>query len=135
MGIIAKLQFATVPMTNSMYKLEQSDFFSQWTGGKTKILQRFFFNIFEISAKVKKPIKYYSTLRIVLHRYLSRSWYDEVIYNFHYFTAVPLGKFCSMLLIRFNNRIFIYCFISLLTLSKFSQCIKVLMFNSTPLFN
>ena len=49
----------------------------------------------------------------VLHRYLSISYYEDVIFNFSYFITVPIGKTCS---------------ISLLTLSKFSQCFKAFMF-------
>ena len=42
----------------------------------------------------------------VLHRYLSIICYDDVIFNFYYFIAVPIGKTCSMSLMRFNNRTF-----------------------------
>ena len=54
--------------------------------------------------------------------------YDDVIFNFHYFIAVSIGKTCSMSLMRFNNRTFYIFFIPLLTLSKFSQRFKILMF-------
>ena len=42
----------------------------------------------------------------VLHRYLSIMCYDDVIFNFYYFIAVPIGKTCSMSLMRFNNGTF-----------------------------
>ena len=41
---------------------------------------------------------------------------------------------CSKSLMRSNNDISTYCFISLLTLSKFSQCFKVLIFNIETVF-
>ena len=39
-----------------------------------------------------------------------------VIFNFYCFIAFPIGKTCSMSLMRFNNRTFTYFFISLLNL-------------------
>ena len=51
----------------------------------------------------------YKTLLLVLHRYLSISCYDDVIFNFYFF--IVIGKTCSMSLIRFNNHFFAYCFI------------------------
>ena len=42
----------------------------------------------------------------VLHRYLSINCYeDDVIFNFYYFIALPIGKTWLMSLMRFNNRI------------------------------
>ena len=66
------------------------------------------------------------------HIYFSISCYDEVIFDFYYFIGVPIGKTCSMSLMRFNNRIF--CIISMLNLSKFSQCFKVLMLTCETIF-
>ena len=42
----------------------------------------------------------------VLHRYLSIICYEGVIFNFHYFIAVPIGKTRSMSLMKFDNRTF-----------------------------
>ena len=39
---------------------------------------------------------------------LAYSCYDNVIFNFSHFIAVPIGKTCSKSLMRFNNRIFWY---------------------------
>ena len=36
--------------------------------------------------------------------------YDNVIFNFYYFITVPIGKTCSMSLMRFNNRTFYILF-------------------------
>ena len=40
-----------------------------------------------------------------LHRYFSIS-YDDVIFNFYHFIAVPIGKTGSMSFMRFNNCVF-----------------------------
>ena len=76
-----------------------------------------------------------------LHRYLSISCYDDVFFNFYFFIAVHIGKTCSKSYKWYKPYklaqscktctivFFTYCFISLLTLSKFPQCFEVLMFN------
>ena len=69
-----------------------------------------------------------------LHRYLSIICCDDVIFNVYYFIAVPIGKTYSMSLMRFNKPTFYIFFISLLTLSKFSQCFKILMFTIKTVF-
>ena len=67
-------------------------------------------------------------LVIYLHRYLSISSYDDVIFIlFFYFIAVPTGKTFSMSFIT-------HCFNLFLTLSKFSQYFKVLMFTTETVF-
>ena len=48
---------------------------------------------------------------------LSLSCYDDFIFNY-YFIAFSIGKTSSVSLMKLNNLIFYYCFISLLTLSK-----------------
>ena len=70
----------------------------------------------------------------VLHRYLFIICYDDVIFNFYYFITALIGKTCSMSLMRFSNRTFYKCFIFLLTLSKFSQCFKILMLTIETVF-
>ena len=58
---------------------------------------------------------------------LNISCYDDAIFNFCNFIEVPIGKTCSMSLMRFSNRIFYILF--------FSQCFKVLMFAIETVFN
>ena len=41
----------------------------------------------------------------VLHRHLSISCYENVIFNLYYFIAVPIGKNCTTSLMGFSNRI------------------------------
>ena len=59
----------------------------------------------------------------VFQRYLSISCYDNVIFNFCYFI---LGKLVQSHSWNLKMVFLTYYFISLLTLSKFSQCFKVL---------
>ena len=67
-------------------------------------------------------------LVIYIHRYLSISCYDDIIFILYfYFIAVSNGKNFSVLFIT-------YCFNLFLTLSKFSQCFKVLMFTIETVF-
>ena len=44
-----------------------------------------------------------------------------VIFNFYCFIAFPIGKTCSMSLMRFNNRTFAHFFISLLNLRSITK--------------
>ena len=41
----------------------------------------------------------------------SISCYDDVIFNFYYFIAVSIANTCSMSLMRFSNRIFLFIFL------------------------
>ena len=64
----------------------------------------------------------------ILHRYLSISFFDDVIF---YFFTVLIGKTWSMSLMKFNNRIF---YILFYFIPKFSHCFKVLMFTIETAF-
>ena len=68
---------------------------------------------------------------VVPHRYLSITCCDDVIFNFYYFIAVSIGETCSMSSMKLNNPTF---FILLLTLSKFSQCFKIVTFTLETAF-
>ena len=67
-------------------------------------------------------------LWVVLHSYLSVSCYDDVIFNFYYFNTVPIGKHCSLPLMRFNQRIFcmlFYFIAEFKRIFKIFQCFNV----------
>ena len=60
----------------------------------------------------------------------------KLLWRCHFkFLLLCIGKTCSKSLMGFNNRISTYSFISLLTLSKISQCFKVLILNIETVFN
>ena len=67
----------------------------------------------------------------VLQRYLSISCFDNIIFNFYY---LILGKLAQSHKWDLKIVFFTYCSISLLTLSKFSQCFKVLILNIETAF-
>ena len=61
-------------------------------------------------------------------------YYDNAIFNFYYFTAVPIGKTCSKSLMRFSNCSFkLFFFNSMLTLTSFS-CFKILIITIVTIF-